>query len=220
MVAFARVFFKRPCETWVWAAAIIITTCIFFTLTRQVWFGFIVGILFLGFVWKRKYFLVSLVLVIFITFVPNEQKKTHFQDFFLPKGDTFIDQAKFRIYGMLIGTDYTFGVRLALWKGGWEIFKDYPLTGCGFRCVDVVNSQYPDPTGFIKRHRGMHNNFMQLAVDTGVFGLTAWLVIWVCFFRLLYKRIAALKGEPDSQWIIIGSAATGVAFLSGGFSES
>ena len=66
----------------------------------------------------------------------------------------------------------------------------------------------------------MHNNFVQLAVDTGVLGLTAWLGIWVCFFRLLYQRAAALEKELDSRWIILGSAATGIAFIAGGFFET
>ena len=124
--------------------------------------------------------------------------KTRFQDFFHQSDDTFVEQLKYRIQGMITGNDYNLGVRLALWRGGWEIFKDYLLTGCGFRCVDILNSQYPDPTGFVKRYRGMHNNFVQLAVDTGILGLTAWLGIWVCFFRMLYKRAFALAEESDS----------------------
>ena len=111
-------------------------------------------------------------------------------------------------------------MRIALWKGGWEIFKDHPFTGCGFRCVDLVNSQYPDPTGNIKKIRGMHNNFIQLAVDTGILGLLTWLGIWGGFFRLLYLRIKALGNNPSSKWVVCGSAAAGIAFLSGGFFES
>ena len=56
MVTFARALFKRPKELWLWLAVAVIATCILFTLTRQAWFGFLAGLLFLGFVWKRKYF--------------------------------------------------------------------------------------------------------------------------------------------------------------------
>ena len=121
---------------------------------------------------------------------------------------------------MITGNDSNFNIRLALWEGGWEIFKDYPLTGCGFRCVDIVNSQYPDPTGFVERYRGMHNNFIQLAVDTGIFGLATWIAIWICFFRLLYKRAAYFKGDPTTQWMVFGSAGAVIAFLAGGCFES
>ena len=61
---------------------------------------------------------------------------------------------------------------------------------------------------------------MQLAVDTGILGLTAWLGIWVCFFRLLYHRAKAIKRDPQERWAIHGSAAAVLAFLAGGFFES
>ena len=124
--------------------------------------------------------------------------------------------------------DTTLETRINLWQVGWEIFKDYPLTGCGFRCVDLIYNQYPDPL-YEKTHdlrrsvkylRGMHNSFMQLAVDTGILGLTAWLGIWVCFFRLLYHRAKAIKKDPQERWAIYGSAAAVLAFLAGGFFES
>ena len=120
---------------------------------------------------------------------------------------------------MVSGNDVTFGMRTALWTGR-EIFKDYPLTGCGFRCVDLVNSQYPDPTGHVKRLRGMHNNFIQLAVDTGILGLTAWLGIWFCFFRLLYHKAVDRERDPPENWAVFGSAAAVLAFLAGGCFES
>ena len=103
---------------------------------------------------------------------------------------------------------------------GWEIFKDYPLTGCGFRCVDLVNSYYPDPTGHVKNIRGMHNNFIQLAVDTGILGLVSWVGIWLCFYRLLYRQLRDSKTSEENNWVIFGSAAATLGFLAGGFFES
>jgi O-antigen ligase len=41
----------------------------------------------------------------------------------------------------------------------------------------------------------MHNNFIQLAVDTGFFGLATWLGIWFYFFRLLYKQAFGVKKD-------------------------
>ncbi len=110
-------------------------------------------------------------------------------------------------------------MRVNLWRGGWEVFKDYPLTGCGFKCMDLIYSQYPDPTRIIQNLRGMHNNFMQLAMDTGILGLSTWIGIWVCFFGLLYKRIKPKKNQSE-EWIIYGSAASAIAFLVGGCFES
>ena len=61
---------------------------------------------------------------------------------------------------------------------------------------------------------------MQLAVDTGILGLTAWLGIWVCFFRLLYQRAEALRRDHHECWVIFGSAAVAIAFILGGCFET
>jgi len=203
------VFFRRSASPWLWVAIGVITVCLALTLTRQAWFGFIMGLIFLVFFWRKK-ILWLLPVLLLVAYIASPSS------------------AQLRVKSMLFHQDRTFGVRVALWKSGWEIFKDYPLTGCGFRCVDLINDQYPDPYrdkaghshGSIKHLRGMHNNFIQLAVDTGILGLTAWLGIWICFFRLLCHRAKAPKRDPHECWAVYGSAAVGIAFLAGGIFET
>jgi len=201
MHALGRALFRRPTQPWLWISIGIIIICLLFTLTRQAWLGFLMGLIFLVFIWRKKilWLLPVLMLTAYIASPLSVQT---------------------RLKNMFSGNDYTFEMRKALWTSGWEIFKDYPLTGCGFRCVDLVNSQYPDPTGLVKRLRGMHNNFIQLAVDTGILGLTAWLGIWFCFFRLLFRKAVDRERDPPENWIVFGSAAAGLAFLAGGFFET
>ena len=66
----------------------------------------------------------------------------------------------------------------------------------------------------------MHNNFIQLAVDTGFFGLATWLGIWFYFFRLLYKQAFGVEKDLSENWTIFGSAAAAIGFLAGGCFES
>mgnify|MGYP002822238420 CR=1 FL=1 len=200
-LAIGRVFFQKPTQKWIWGSIGIITICLLLTLTRQAWLGFLTGLIFLLFFWRKKalWFLPVLLLVVYIASpLPIQQ----------------------RLKDIVSGEDVTFGMRVALWKGGWEIFKDYPLTGCGFRCVDLVKSKYPDPTGYIERYRGMHNNLIQVAVDTGILGVTAWLGIWFCFLRCLYHKAIALEKSADERWVILGSAAVILTFLAAGFFET
>ena len=200
-LAIGRVFFQKPMQKWVWGPIGIITIGLLLTLTRQAWFGFLTGLIFLLFFWRKKalWLLPVLLLAVYIASpLPLQQ----------------------RLKSLVSGNDVTFGMRVALWNAGWEIFKDYPLTGCGFRCVDLVNSQYPDPTGYIERYRGMHNNLIQVAVDTGILGMTAWLGIWFCFLRCLYHKAITLEKNADERWVIFGSAAAVLAFLAGGFFET
>jgi O-antigen ligase len=66
----------------------------------------------------------------------------------------------------------------------------------------------------------MHNNFVQLAVDTGLLGLFTWVGIWFYFFLLLYQRTKALNGDANERSVILGSAAGVIAFLTGGLFET
>ena len=201
VMALSRVMFRHPIQKWAWVPICIIITCLLFTLTRQAWLGLLTGLVFLVFFWKKK-FLWLLPIILLAVYIASP----------LP-----IQQ---RLKDMVSGNDATFAMRTALWKGGWNIFNDYPLTGCGFRCVDLVNSQYPDPTGHIKNIRGMHNNFIQLAVDTGIVGLATWIGIWCCFYRLLFRQLKNSTPDAQQSWVCFGSAATVLAFLAGGCFES
>ena len=199
--ALGRVLIRKPTQSWLWISVGIISICLIFTFTRQAWLGYLIGLILLLCFWKRIYILFIPVLIAVLIMIG-------------PHG------VKHRLSDMISGKDATFAMRKALWQGGWNVFKDYSLTGCGFRCMDLVLTQYPDPTGYIKRFRGMHNNFVQLAVDTGVLGLSAWLGIWICFFRSLYQRISAQEETSPEQWVLWGSFASVIAFLAGGFFES
>ena len=201
VTALSWVMFQKPAQRWVWASVVIITSCLLLTLTRQAWFGFLIALVFLIFFWRKKVLLL-IPIILLITYIASPLSTQK------------------RVKDMFSGEDATFGMRVALWKGGWKIFKDYPLTGCGFRCVDLVNSQYPDPTGYVARYRGMHNNLIQVAVDTGILGATAWLGIWFCFFRFLYHKAIDLGKNVFEHWSIFGSSAAVLAFLAAGFFET
>ena len=130
------------------------------------------------------------------------------------------ESIKDRILSITDLNDWTFQARIFLWKGGLEIFKDYPITGCGFKCVDILHTQYPDPSGYIARHRGMHNNIIQLLVDTGILGLATWLSIWAAYFLSIYKQLNKKTINSISKGVVISSLAAVAGFLAGGMFET
>ena len=201
VIALAKILFQKPTHKWLLGSIGIIGLSLLLNLSRQTWFGFLIALIFLVFFWRKKILLLIpiMLLVIYVASPLSVQQ---------------------RAKSTLSGEDRTFTMRTALWKSGWKIFKDYPLTGCGFRCVDLVNSQYPDPTGYVARFRGMHNNLIQVAVDTGILGVTAWLGIWFYFFRFLYHKAITLEKNANERWVILGSAAAMLAFLAAGFFET
>lgn len=204
LVALARFLFGKPKEYWVLGSAGIITLCLLLSLTRQAWLGFLVGTIFLMFFWNKKYLLlVPPLLVGLLLFAPeNISNRMH----------TFTNLK-----------DGSLQARVFVWKGGWKIFKDHPITGCGFKCVDSVYAQYPDPSGRIRQYRGMHSNIFQLLVDTGIIGLSSWAFIWLAYFIETFKRWRIIAKEPShetSKSILIGSSVAVLAFLVGGFFET
>ena len=204
MMTLGKALFQKPKKYWLFWSVGIISLCLLLSLTRQAWLGFFVGGGFLVYFWNKKYLLViPLLLAGLLLFSP--------------------DKVKNRMLSMTNIKIPAVQARINLWKGGLEIFKDYPVTGCGYKCVDLVHSQYPDPTGEVAYYKGMHNNIVQLLIDTGVIGLGFWISIWVTYFIEILKRFRALAKQTyqnNSQGILMGSLAAAIAFLIGGFFET
>lgn len=202
-VTLGRLLFHKPKEYWVLGSLGVIGSCLLFSMTRQAWLGFFIGSVFLLFFWNKKYLLFIPLLLAVILLLSTEQVKDRLNSFTNLK-------------------DGALQERVSTWKGGWEIFKDHPITGCGFKCVDSIHSQYPDPTGFIAHYRGMHSNILQLMVDTGALGLGTWLSIWIAYFLEIFKRwrTLTLEKSQDNSSILMGSSAAVLAFLVGGFFET
>ncbi len=204
LIALGRFLFHKPKEYWVLGSLGIISLCLLLTLTRQAWLGFFTGTVFLLFFRSKKYLLIlPLLLAGLLLFAPAGLKD--------------------RVFTMTDMENSGLQVRMSLWKGGWEIFKDHPVTGCGFKCVDSIHSQYPDPSGYVARIIGMHNNVLQLLVDTGVVGLGTWLSIWATYFIEIFKHRWILHKETSQgnvEGLLLGSLAAVLGFIVGGFFET
>jgi len=201
LIASGRYLFNDTKEKWVMVATGIIIFCLLLTLTRQAWLGFFVGFLVLIIFYNKKYLLaIPFAIIGLLLFAPESIKD--------------------RMLSLIDLSDWTFQARIFLWQGGLEIFKDHPITGCGFKCVDVLHTQYPDPSGYIARHRGMHNNIIQLLVDTGILGLATWLSIWAYYFLAIYKQLNKKIINSVTKGLVIGSLAAVISFLVGGMFET
>ena len=201
LIALGKCLFDDKKEKWVMVAIGIIIFCLLLTLTRQAWLGFFIGFLVLIIFWNKKYLLaIPVAMIGLLLFAPESVKD--------------------RIFSLTDLNDWTFQARILLWQGGLEIFKDNPITGCGFKCVDALHTHYPDPSGFIARHRGMHNNIIQLLVDTGILGLGTWLSIWVAYFLAIYKQLNKITINRLPKGLVIGSLAAVTGFLAGGMFET
>ncbi|HIJ50596.1 MAG TPA: O-antigen ligase family protein [Nitrospinae bacterium] len=201
LVASGKLIFAPKENKWLGPAIILMAVCLLLTFTRQAWLGVLAGVFFL--IWFRKKSLLwfmPVVLGIILLISPADVRQ--------------------RIDSLINLNDPNLQIRLALWQGGWLVFKDHPLTGCGFKCIDAVNQDYPDPTGYIKKLRGLHNNFIQLAVDMGLFGVVSWISIWVVYFMTLYRRLVSMPDNSTNRRDSMASAAAVVGFLVAGLFET
>jgi len=84
--------------------------------------------------------------------------------------------------------------RLSMWRSGWDIFRERPLTGAGVQDLLALyrKHKYPDAT-FEAGH--FHNNVVQFAVSAGVLGLAAFLFWCVAGYRQLLRARRAATGE-------------------------
>jgi len=205
LIALGKFLFNEPKNYWVLGAVGIIVFCLILVLARQAWLGFLVGSIFLVYFWEKKFLWIIPIVLVFIFVLSPQKYKTRIESMTDIKSDRSLQE------------------RQIVWKGGWEIFKDYPITGCGYKCVDKIHSRYRDPSGAIGINRGMHSNIMQLLVDTGIVGFVAWLSIWVAYFIEIFKRrqvLAIDETQSDKKGMLLGSSVGVLGFLVGGFFES
>ena len=205
LLALGRSLFHKPKEYWVLGSTGIIGLGLLLSFARQTWLGYFIGAVFLLFIWNKKYLLVLPLLLAGLLLFGSDRVTDRMLSFKNLQQDTALQ------------------ARVHLWRGGWEIFKDHPITGCGYKCADTIHSQYPDPSGWIERYRGMHSNIFQLLVDTGIIGLGLWVSIWVAYFMEIFQRwrtLAEDASQNNSRGILMGASAAVLAFLAGGLFET
>jgi O-antigen ligase len=112
--------------------------------------------------------------------------------------------------------------RIAVFRYGWMMFKDYPL-GAGHRGHEALSPQYMPDSILTQGKRAAHNTFMQILVEQGIIGGGLYLLLCLGVMRQLrrlkQKDTQGLPLELGLYRAGIGSAlaAAFVGGLFGGF---
>ena len=200
---FAIVLFIYKKSLWLKAIngvmAIIIMSGIILTYSRSTYLGMI-GIAIVGFFVKRmRYISLSILCLITILFLAS----TEFHD----KIEMSTCDGQERLY---------------MWKIGWQIFKDHPLTGVGVdECIKIEYSKYMDAMAKSKWEirNNLHNNFIQEMAAKGIGGLIAFLWLLSAFFltcATCYKK----SMSNEQKGIILGCMAGYIGYVIDGCFES
>jgi O-antigen ligase len=81
--------------------------------------------------------------------------------------------------------------RIIAWKSGWRMIKAHPFAGVGLHNFNHVILNYEDPswstevTNYEQITTIAHNTYIELAAETGVLGVVAFLGVVITAFRVL-----------------------------------
>lgn len=138
--------------------AILIFVAFLLNLKRGPWFAGVIEVILFGLLFSRSLMLGFLCLMFFFSLAP-------------PVYDRLASFAEHFFIG---------GGRFDMWKLGIQMIERFPM-GVGFANSNVMRDFDPS---LPFSHRHMHNNFMNIALETGLLGVVAY--IW-WFFSFVYK---------------------------------
>jgi O-antigen ligase len=108
--------------------------------------------------------------------------------------------------------------RLALWRGGWEIFKDYPLFGVGDIGIEKYYVKYKRP--YDKEiHGHLHSNYFHFLATLGLFGLLSLIFLFVMIIVTIVRIYKSTKDKSFIASYSLGALASFVSILIAGLTE-
>jgi len=108
--------------------------------------------------------------------------------------------------------------RFALWRGGWEIFKDYPLFGVGDIGIEKYYVKYKRP--YDKEiHGHLHSNYFHFLATLGLFGFLALSYLFIMIIIIIFRIYKSTKGKPFIASYSLGALASFVSILFAGLTE-
>jgi len=105
--------------------------------------------------------------------------------------------------------------RLTIWKGGWNLVQDYPITGAGF-------SAFPDGSLLMKYTPGAsvetifqapHSIYFQMLGEQGFVGMGLFLLLLACTYASTRNLLKLARVHPELEWIRPYSLMFGVSLL-------
>ncbi len=156
--------------------------------TRGAWIGFFTSLFLILFLKNKK--MLILVILIIMLIVP-----------FLPK-----DKVE-NIVGLSSMKD-----RFSMWQTGFEILKEHPIIGNGVNTFFVKFKEFRNDEFKGLRGSHAHNGYLQIAADTGIVGLSFFLLIIIQAFMAGIRTVRRM-GNKFGNALCLGIGSGILAFL-------
>ncbi len=116
--------------------------------------------------------------------------------------------------------DTTTKGRLELLRTGANIIREHPLVGIGPRMVRSHYLEFRESDEFPEwMYQHLHNNLVQIAAESGLPTLFAWLAIWILAAKQLIGLAVRAKGDRFQFFLSVNGLAAIVAFQVAGLFE-
>ena len=96
--------------------------------------------------------------------------------------------------------------RFVIWEPAWQLTKAHPWTGIGLGSYFLQIPPLLDPADR-SAHFYVHNDYLQLALETGFPGLLLFVLIFLAALRLLLRGLAVTKRSDDARLEMLGPFA-------------
>jgi O-antigen ligase len=172
-----------------------------FSLTRNVWLGIAAALAIFLIFFKPRYFLVLAPLLLILALLAPPAVKSRA----LSIVDLHDESNRDRIYMVY---------------SGLRIFQDHPWTGVGSNNIEKViagnEKRYRHPQA-IKINMHLHNNFLQILAERGIFALASFFLACLFIILQLLKLLKSRTG--DWRAITVGVLFAFIGFLIAGMFE-
>ena len=169
-----------------------------FSYARSAWIGCLVGALGMAILRGRRATAVILpigvvIVVLAALFLPSVQEQA---------GEAVAQ----------VGNPLVTSARLQIWPAAWRLIADYPLLGAGVGQAAQLLSAY----GCDLECTHLHNDLINVAANSGLLGLAAFLWIWVTFLCLTVRCQRRLRETPWAAAMATAGFGIIIALLAAG----
>jgi O-antigen ligase len=203
VLLFSHLLFSKEHPRWFYPAFALLSLSLLLSLTRSAWLGFFAASTVLIAMRKVRW-MIAVPVVLLIVFVASV--------LIFPSG-----VAK-RMSSIFNPNETSNRDRIQMFKSGWQIIKDYPLTGVGSGMIPHVYPRYRAPDSIFRNNQHLHNNLIQIAAENGILTLLAWL--WL-IFRVLRDLIHWKRNvmNPEEAFMIHGTIGIVISLFVAGMFE-
>jgi O-antigen ligase len=185
----------------IFGSLVIMLAAIAFSLTRNVWLGIAVSLAIFLIFFKPRYFLVLAPLLLILVLLAPAAVKS-------------------RALSIVDLQDRSNRDRIYMFYSGLKIFHDYPWTGVGSNNIEKVitgnKARFLHPQAE-KINPHLHNNFLQILAERGIFALASFLLACLFIILQLLKLLKSRTG--DWRAITVGVLFAFIGFLIAGMFE-